>query len=90
MAGSFKFGDFLVGEHVATGQKPDAFRGFHGEARAAPRYDIDDELGVLPIFKLCRADIEIAAGDASPVTGLGLSKYFPSTGATHFPPMKLS
>src|SRR5216684_2817486 len=25
-----------------------------------------------------------------PVTGLGLSKYFPSVGATHLPPIKLS
>ena len=59
----------------------------------APRHDVDDELGVLPIVELVGipAACERAIWHTGlPVIGLILSKYWPSTGATHLPPMKLS
>src|SRR5208282_1555386 len=34
-----------------------------GEAGAAPGHDVDDELGVAPIFELRRPDVEGTAGD---------------------------
>jgi hypothetical protein len=53
-------GDFFVGEDAAASQEPDAFRSFGGKSGASPRTDIDDELGVLTVFELRRADIKIA------------------------------
>jgi hypothetical protein len=52
-----------VTEDTASGQKSNALRGFKCEAGAASGHDVNDELGMLPVFELCCADVEFAAGD---------------------------
>jgi hypothetical protein len=51
-AGSFEFRDFGIAEDPAPRQEPDALRRFRRESRPATRHDVDNELGVLPVFEL--------------------------------------
>jgi hypothetical protein len=57
-----KFGNLLVTEYAAAGQKTNAFRRFKRKAGAASGHDVNNELGMLPVFELRSADIEFAAG----------------------------
>jgi hypothetical protein len=66
-AGPLELGRLLVGEHLGPGKEAHTLRRLHREAAAAPRYKIDDDLGVLPVLELGRADVDRAALDGAEI-----------------------
>src|SRR5271157_4988464 len=66
-AGGVEFGRFLIRKYAAPGQKAHAFGRLERKAAAAPRDDVDDELGVAPVFELRRSDIERTAADVAEI-----------------------
>ncbi len=56
---------FLVGEHARAREKPSSAAIFKRKHAATPRHDVDDELGMAPIFKLSARDEERCAADGA-------------------------
>ena len=63
LAGGAEAFHFVVSENPAARQEPHAFRRLDGEAGAAARDDVDDQLSMPPILELRGANIELAASD---------------------------
>src|ERR1700754_1535497 len=55
--------DLVVAEQARAGEEPHPLAILQREHAAAARYHVDDELGVLPVFKLRWADVERRAGN---------------------------
>lgn len=62
-AGVLQSSEFIIVEQPRPHQEAHAFAVFQREHATAPRHHIDDELGVLPIFELRRADVERRAAN---------------------------
>lgn len=60
MVSGFQFPDFLVGEHPRPGEEPNAQGYFERETAAPAGGHVQDQLGMLPVFKLVAVHIERA------------------------------
>lgn len=70
----FQFGLLIRLVQPRAGQEADAFRRFDREAGSAAGHDVDDEVGVLPVFELRRAHAEGHAADFAEVH-VGAAEY---------------